>query len=73
MKDFINEQMKEFNLDRNPLTKALLINYVSMEYQENADYSNDSLMMEWWHLNNNNLLGLLNTAEGLNANPYKED
>lgn len=72
MKDFINEQMTNFNLDQNPLTKQLLINYVSMEYEQDADYSNESLMREWWYLYHNDLLALLNTGEGLNSNPGKE-
>lgn len=61
--------MSNFNLDQNPGTKQLLINYVLMEYEENADCSNESLMREWWYLYENNLLALLSTAEGLNAHP----
>ncbi|MBZ9630537.1 hypothetical protein LB465_07070 [Salegentibacter sp. LM13S] len=73
MKDFINDQMTNFNLDQNPWTKKMLINYISIEYQEDADYSNESLMREWWYLYENNLLALLNTAEGLNSYPGKDD
>lgn len=73
MKDFIKDQMTNFNLDQNPCTKQLLMNYVSIEYQEDADYCNDSLMREWWYLNENNLLALLFTGEGLNAHSGKND
>jgi len=63
--------MENFDLNQNPLTKALLINYVLMEYEGDADCSNESLMREWWYLYENNLLALLNTGEGLTTSPGK--
>lgn len=46
-----------------PYTKKLLINYVSIQYQEEADYSDESLKNELTSLHENNELDQLILAE----------
>lgn len=50
-----------------PYTKKLLINYVSIQYQEDADYSNESLKNELIWLHENNELDQLILAEFLSC------
>lgn len=40
------ENLDEINLDLTPLTRQLLINYISINYEENADYDEESLIAE---------------------------
>lgn len=63
MKEFTLEQITEANLDCIPLNKQLLINYVGYMYEDNADYSNDSLKREWLYLWKNGRIEELLTAE----------
>lgn len=48
-----------------PLLKQQLINFIGINYEEAADYSNHSLVQEYHYLNRNNLLGYLHDAEYL--------
>ena len=50
----MNYNIENIELIYTPLTKKLLISYVSIQYQENADYSDESLKNEliWLHENN---------------------
>lgn len=50
-----------------PYTKKLLINYVSIQYQEEADYSDESLKNELISLHENNELDQLILAEYLSC------
>ena len=50
-----------------PYTKKLLINYVSIQYQEEADYSDESLKNELISLHENNELDQLFLAEYLSC------
>lgn len=50
-----------------PYTKKLLINYVSIQYQEEADYSDESLKIELIWLHENNELDQLILAEYLSC------
>lgn len=60
MKDKNQEFMDEVELMYTPLTKQLLINYVTTEYQEEADISDESLKRElYWLYKNNQLSNLI--------------
>ncbi|CAA0260937.1 hypothetical protein [Tenacibaculum maritimum] len=50
-----------------PYTKKLLINYVSIQFQEEADYSDESLKSELIWLYENNQLDQLILAEFLSC------
>lgn len=50
-----------------PYTKKLLLAYVSIQYQENADYSDESLKNELIWLHENNELDQLILAEYLTS------
>ncbi|WNW00942.1 hypothetical protein RRF68_08020 [Tenacibaculum sp. HL-MS23] len=52
-----------------PLTKQLLKTYVSIQYQENADFSDESLKQELIWLYENNELDELILAEYLTSEP----
>ena len=62
--DFIIENIK---LMYTPHIKQLLINYVSIQYQEYADYSDDALKTELLSLYENNDLDQLILAEYLTS------
>lgn len=57
------ENLEEINLVLTPLTKELLTNYISLTYEDNADYSDDSLRAELMRLKNENNLEQLFFAE----------
>lgn len=55
--------LEEIKLMYTPSTKQLLINYVGRTYEEDADYSDDSLKAELLYLYRNNEVASLITAE----------
>tara|TARA_R110000751_G_scaffold206139_1_gene310246 strand:- start:368 stop:583 length:216 start_codon:yes stop_codon:yes gene_type:complete len=58
-------EVTEESLDFMPLLKQQLITFIGVNYEENADYSNHSLVQEYHYLERNNLLGYLPNAEYL--------
>ncbi|MCL5246851.1 hypothetical protein M4I21_13590 [Cellulophaga sp. 20_2_10] len=54
-----------------PYTKELLIKYVSLQYEEDADCSDESLKTELLWLYENNELDRLILAEYLNSDAVK--
>lgn len=52
-------------IDFMPLLKQQLIIFTGVNYEGNADYSNHSLVQEYYYLERNNLLGYLHNAEYL--------
>ena len=60
-------EVNERNLEFMPLLKQQLKNYVSVNYEEAADYSNESLVAEYHYLKKNNQLHLLFEAECLTS------
>ncbi len=65
--DKINNYEEITSLDFNEKLKSLLMIYVRINYEENADYSEDSLMSEYRYLLNNNELNLLFQCEKLES------
>ena len=63
MKDCNEEYMDKIDLLFTPLTKKLLIQYVSRKYEESADISDKMLKMELLWLFKNNLLSELIVCE----------
>jgi Na+/phosphate symporter len=63
--DKINNYEEITSLDFNEKLKSLLIIYVRINYEETADYSDDSLMNEYRYLLNNNQLNVLFQCEKL--------
>lgn len=61
----MNYTMENIELMYTPNTKKLLIAYVSIQYQEDADYSDESLKRELISLHENNELDQLILAEYL--------
>jgi hypothetical protein len=55
--------MENIEIQFTPITKQLLINYIKVQYEENADISDDSLKTELIWLHNNNQLDQLFIAE----------
>lgn len=51
-----SDEIEEINLEHMPMLKALLINYTSCVYQENAHYEDEYLKMEYYRLRRDNLL-----------------
>lgn len=51
----MNYNIESIELMYTPITKQLLINYCKLNYEENADLSDESLMLEllWLYKNNN--------------------
>lgn len=66
------ENLDEINLDLTPMTKQLLINYISIMYEENADYSIESLRAELLLLERENNLEQLFIVESM-SNYYRQD
>jgi hypothetical protein len=60
-------ELNETTLDYMPLPKQQLKNHVSVNYEEAADYSNYSLVMEYHYLKNNYQLHLIHEAECLTS------
>ena len=58
-----DNEIEEINLMYTPHTKALLIIYVGIMYEENAVYTDESLKVELLLLYRNNDLAELITAE----------
>ena len=65
------ENLEEINLDLTPLTRQLLINYISINYEEHADFSEESLRAEILLLKRTNNLEQLFLAESL-SNYYQQ-
>lgn len=63
MRNFTNEKMEEIDFINLPLTKQLLINYIGYTYENDADFSDESLAREWWYLKDENKLENLSIAE----------
>ncbi|MDT0554499.1 hypothetical protein [Patiriisocius hiemis] len=59
----MNENLELMDLGITPLTRELLINYIRIQYEENADYSYDSLRAELLLLERENRLHELFLAE----------
>ena len=54
------EQLQTTDLIHMPLLKAMLINYIHLNYEEASDTSDDSLIAEYrWLLKNNQLEHLI--------------
>ena len=66
------ENLEEINLDLTPMTRQLLINYVSINYEENADYCEESLRAELLLLKREDRLEQLFLAESM-SNYYQQD
>lgn len=47
------------NINDVPLIKALVINYMTYEYEADAELDDDSVLNELRYLYNNNLMGVL--------------
>ncbi|CAM4354066.1 hypothetical protein [Gillisia hiemivivida] len=47
------------NINDVPLIKALVINYMTYEYEADAELNDDSVLNELRYLYNNNLMGVL--------------
>ncbi len=60
-------EVTEENLDFMPLLKQQLIIFLGINYKEDADYSNYSLVKEYHYLDSNNLLGQLHKTECLTS------
>lgn len=54
MKDFINDELSDWDLNLTPIMKKLISSYVSNKYEGDADLSNHSLIREWKFLVDNN-------------------
>ncbi len=65
--DKINNYEEINSLDYNEKLKSLLMVFVRINYEENADYSEDTLMSEYRYLLNNNKLNLLFQCEKLES------
>lgn len=63
--------IKNIELMCTPYTKELLIKYVNLQYEEDADCSDESLKTELLWLYNNNELDRLILAEYLNSDALK--
>ena len=63
MEDFNDEYVMLLELHYTPHTRALLVDYVSRQYQENADLSDESLKREFIWLHENNELARLFIGE----------
>lgn len=63
MDEFINEQLAELKLEFTPLTRQLLENYVSFEYEGTIDPTDVNLKAELIDLHERGQLGLLFTSE----------
>lgn len=66
------ENLEEINLDLTPMTRELLINYISINYEENADYCEESLIAELLLLKREDRLEQLFLAESM-SNYYQLD
>ena len=60
-------EVTEENLNFMPLLKQQLKIFVGINYKEEADYSNYSLVKEYHYLDTNNLLGELHKTECLTS------
>lgn len=65
--EWTKNEIEEINLMYTPHTKALLINYVGSTYEENADFSDESLKAELLYLYQHNELHMLITAEWITS------
>ena len=61
------ETLTTTQLNHMPLLKALLINYIGLNYEEHSDFSYDSILAEYRWLVKNNQLHLLFEAELLQS------
>lgn len=61
----MNDTLESIDMLYTPLTKQLLINYIKIQYEENADISNESLKAELLWLYENNQLDQLLLGEYL--------
>ncbi|WP_028871287.1 hypothetical protein [Psychroserpens burtonensis] len=68
MKNYNEETMDEIELIYTPLTRQLLINYVTTKHEESADTSEDSLIQELMWLYKNNQLSELIVCEHIYSN-----
>lgn len=68
MNDFINEQMDELNLNFTPLTRQLLEQYVTYEYEGTVELTEENLKAELIYLHESSLIGLLITSEWVYSN-----
>ena len=62
--------MENIELNFTPITEQLLINYVKVKYEENADISEDSLRIELLWLYKSNQLDQLFIGEYLLSENY---
>lgn len=65
MNDWINEQLQNFDFNRAPRTKKLMRDYLSCNYEDSADYSDESMKRELILLNDNNQVVLMCIQEML--------
>lgn len=65
MKKFNDEQIVEMNLEFTPLTKQLMINYMKWQYEDAADFSDESIKREFWLLKDDNRLSEIFISEWL--------
>ena len=70
MEEWINRQLQNLNLAFTPTLKILLENYVSMQYQEDAVYTDESLKRELLYLHENNLILLLFIQEQFDSGDF---
>jgi hypothetical protein len=73
MEDFNNEYVMLLELHYTEHTRALLVDYVSRQYQEDADLSDESLKREFIWLYENNELARLFIGEYIHSQDRLRD